>query len=684
MIDDPFASVRPRRRTAAPVAAPTPAPPPLPDDDPFAAVAPRRDTLATHIRNTTAPERPSLLSRVGAAAKALGTQVVEDPVGTAKGIGRGLAQNVSDLAAFTPVGLTMGMPQRIAAEEGGDARRVGVRAAGAGSLLLAPGMRAMGAPAAAVLGADYLASAGLGAAQTPDDPAVGAVLGAGMNAAMNAPAAMRFRSGMIPDLGGVTKGLDAEITPRFPMRRATAAAGDGVPLNRVLPMAVVDRLGNPPTMRTQFDAPRDTPLPPTPERFPEGFTAEPTPPPVAPGALERLFPDMRKAFDPRSANDAFDVPQPRPATTEVFPEGFTAEPTRSGQLDKLIRDMVPREVLDGQRQGTLTPVPPREMPLPGTERQFPEGFTMPEPTPVKSATPKPAERISTPVDTPLSPTLPRQVPPAPRVSTMAPEPPAAPLTPPAAAAIPEAPPAPVVPPAAPPAAVDPAPSTAPVREVARETTPPPTPEPVMAPSQDGTVNWKTWFDEGSPGAQSAEARLQSVIASDPDLVKNARGYESMGATDARATTAAYEFFRDLVDGDMKNGIEPQGISAFVRKHGAAGVPALKKVIAQNEQALQDASRVVANGGSPEDVARAMEVIDGIERQQGDLLRGVVREQAGIGRGLNALKIRAKLTTDPDVWLVQAQRAAGDVPLSDDVRNEVRRLARAAADACGGA
>ncbi|MFN8996008.1 MAG: hypothetical protein ACK5X3_20405, partial [Pseudomonadota bacterium] len=204
MIDDPFASVRPRRRTAAPVAAPTPAPPPLPDDDPFAAVAPRRDTLATHIRNTTAPERPSLLSRVGAAAKALGTQVVEDPVGTAKGIGRGLAQNVSDLAAFTPVGLTMGMPQRIAAEEGGDARRVGVRAAGAGSLLLAPGMRAMGAPAAAVLGADYLASAGLGAAQTPDDPAVGAVLGAGMNAAMNAPAAMRFRSGMIPDLGGVT------------------------------------------------------------------------------------------------------------------------------------------------------------------------------------------------------------------------------------------------------------------------------------------------------------------------------------------------------------------------------------------------------------------------------------------------------------------------------------------------
>lgn len=280
--------------------------------------------------------------------------------------------------------------------------------------------------------------------------------------------------------------------------------------------------------------------------------------------------------------------------------------------------------------------------------------------------------------------------PTPRTSTVrAPESPAtaldAPLTPPAAAAIPEVPPArvdaPMEPPAPVAAAMEPPPAQPPAQPAASAPMAGPAGA-VTAPSKDGTINWKTWFDPASPGSKTAEARLQALIQNDPDIVKGARGYESMAVTNAKATAAMKELVAELTDDPLAADLP--GIRKFVERHGAAGVPAMKKLIAQNEQALQDASRVVANSTDPQEIALAQRVIDGVEQQQTDLLRGTVKEQAGIARGLNALKLRAKMSTDPDVWLVQAQRSMGDVPMSDTVRNEVRRLARVAADACGGA
>lgn len=658
MIDDPFASVRPRRRT-------TPAAAPVVDDDPFASVAPR-DTLNTYIRNTTAPEpqREPFLSRLGSAAKAFGQQAIDDPIGTVKGIGKGLAQNAVDLGemTFNPARASA----RIAVEEQGDPMRMGTRGVGAASLLLAPGLRAAGAPTSAILAGDYAMSAGLGAAQTPDDPSVGATMGLLMNAAVDAPRMGRFlRQDMVPSLDGVTKGLAEELTPRFPMRRdvemfrATKGTGKVKPIGPVpvgqafstmFPPEAVRALGeDAPDVGAAFDQP--APKPGTSERFPDGFTADPTPIPQSVADIPRAL-------------------------------GLTAKEASYIMRDDPVAQL--RGVLDGldKIETPMGPVAPRADILFGDDR----AFTMPDlPKPKRSIIPsalKPSAVVDDAVGDASVPVqsrapLPERVPP---ISTLAPEPTAAaldaPLTPPTAAAMPEVPPARVNAPVEPPAPVAAAVEPPPVREAVPEA------NPVTAPSKDATVNWKTWFDKDSPGSQTAEARLRSVIESDPDLVKNARGYESMAVTDAKATAAMKELVAELTDDPLAADLP--GIRAFVQKHGAAGVPAMKKLIAQNEQALQDASRVLANSTDPQEMALAQQVIDGIEQQQGDLLRGTVKEQANLGRGLNALKLRAKLSTDPDVWLVQAQRSLGDVPMTDAVRNEVRRLARVAADACGGA
>ena len=740
------------------------------------------DTLDTYLSNTTAPEpqRAPFLSRLGSAAKALGKQAIDDPIGTVAGIGKGLAQNAMDLGSMaTNPGSAA---QRIVAQEGGDPLRAGARVSGAASLLLGPALRAAGAPLGAVLAGDYAMSAGLGAAQTPDDPAVGAVMGLGMNAVFDGGS--RFMSRGAPT---------AAPAPTGPVRRAVRGtldtSGDTwkvVPatstgsmdkaLTRLFPVRAVDEIAaDKPDIGQVFDQP--DPKPATTDVFPEGYTAEPRQRVTAPGALERVLPGMvDAASDPRRVADlaptprsnapvadevfpegysaggytgergtrlddamarlfperaasivaqrpnigqVFDEPNaPFPPSSDVFPEGYSSTPPRRNDLDRAIQMLVPREVTDNAPMGRLDVVRPRETPFPAADRQFPEGFTMPETFAVRSATPKRVMPADTPLpdtptapmsgaipaaaspalpvrpDAPVAPSAAAMEPsmplPTPRTSTVrAPESPAtaldAPLTPPAAAAIPEVPPArvdaPMEPPAPVAAAMEPPPAQPPAQPAASAPMAGPAGA-VTAPSKDGTINWKTWFDPASPGSKTAEARLQALIQNDPDIVKGARGYESMAVTNAKATAAMKELVAELTDDPLAADLP--GIRKFVERHGAAGVPAMKKLIAQNEQALQDASRVVANSTDPQEIALAQRVIDGVEQQQTDLLRGTVKEQAGIARGLNALKLRAKMSTDPDVWLVQAQRSMGDVPMSDTVRNEVRRLARVAADACGGA
>ena len=120
--------------------------------------------------------RPPLWDRV----KDVGRAIADDPLGAAKNIGKGLVQNATDLVALT--GTTRGDYQpmmRVIADEvahgDGAGKRLAARAVGAASLGV-PALRVGGV--ATTMLANTAANAGLGAAQTPDDPMLGATLGA--------------------------------------------------------------------------------------------------------------------------------------------------------------------------------------------------------------------------------------------------------------------------------------------------------------------------------------------------------------------------------------------------------------------------------------------------------------------------------------------------------------------------
>jgi hypothetical protein len=201
--------------------------------------------------------------------------------------------------------------------------------------------------------------------------------------------------------------------------------------------------------------------------------------------------------------------------------------------------------------------------------------------------------------------------------------------------------------------------------------------PALPPSERGEVNWRTWLDTDAPGAKSVEARLREAAA--PEQVKAARGYESMNATYARATALA----KELVDDNGLQTIDAKKVRALVDQHGEAAIPALRKVAVDNAKVMADAARVLNDPlASADDVLRATQVLDSATRQTDELLGSIVNEQARAGRSLNALKIQAKLSSDPDLWMVHAKRALGDQPMTDDIMAQVRRLAREASEACG--
>ena len=911
MTSDPYANIRPRRGQAVSRS-------PVEEDDPYARIAPRRDSLSTYAANTTVPERPSLLSRTVDAGKALGRQVIDHPWETAKGIGAGIGQNVLDATQI--VQNPMGAYGAISASEGGDARKTFLRMGGAASLALPALGRVAGLSAKGLAAMDFAASAGLGAAQTPDDPGVGALLGLGMNALPYAPSAVRTLTGRTP--------IGPQLGPRAPVRRTVGDAGKPLQINNVMPMAVIDRIGTPPTMRTQFDAPRETPLPATSERFPEGYSAGPTPPVVARGALDRVFPEVSKileggreasrlADDVEAATLRMNGPT-APRSREQFLEGYqTADPNRptmavpqgdlpaklfpsdadaaggaagampeapvagadlNDALDAAVKTWRAAKLRDAEVQRRFAVVQQFQSALDATNgnvqaaldavdgnkdrgmiRQLmgerpkaPKAVQKAGEPPIVPGNPEGTTKIASGKsvdyrgysDEQLAAELRRnhervvqgqemlangqwvregergmvsgqtreagrgkaQINQATRLLDAAerelrtrlmrrglsgdaledalvqarfgedaPVPPArveefaetgntdfnfganvgdvdfsapAPV---AAAVVPEvAPIAPVAPVARPTLstldvngkaladlsdeelqavsvhlrsraqkyrdAVDP--QDSPLLDYQRSAldadidavrserarragtpvaTPPvaaavdaapvvaaaPSAVPPMAPSKDGAINWRTWFDQNQPGAQSAEKIMQDFVDANQPAVKAARGYESMAGTMARANAAATDFFRSLVD-DPKNALDHAGIRKFVEQHGEAGVPALKQAVARTAAVMSEAAKVIADPTtSADDLVLAHRVVDSAFQTQDQLLGGVIKEQARIGRSMNALKIQAKLSVDPDVWMIHAKRALGDAPMTDEVMARVRQLARDAGDACGG-
>ena len=79
----------------------------------------------------------------------------------------------------------------------------------------------------------------------------------------------------------------------------------------------------------------------------------------------------------------------------------------------------------------------------------------------------------------------------------------------------------------------------------------------------------------------------------------------------------------------------------------------------------------------------MTMIDKLQQDADAMVKNISRAGSQHGRDLAYSRQVAARSLDPAVWLVQAKRALGDAPLTDDIRVSIERLVNEAREACGG-
>jgi hypothetical protein len=199
----------------------------------------------------------------------------------------------------------------------------------------------------------------------------------------------------------------------------------------------------------------------------------------------------------------------------------------------------------------------------------------------------------------------------------------------------------------------------------------------MQPAKEPYLNWRTITDPDAPLGKSTAARLESLYDANTQRLAQERGFQGFDAQAEEATKS--QVIKDLFDDPLSvDRTKLQGLTG-------AQVVAVKNVAGENARLMEMVSKEMASGTlSPEDMALAQTRLGQLEASTNEALGTIVGESARMGRDLGYLRNLSKLSTDPDVWMIHAKKALGDSPMTDDIMTQVRSLARAAADACGGA
>lgn len=106
------------------------------------------------------------------------------------------------------------------------------------------------------------------------------------------------------------------------------------------------------------------------------------------------------------------------------------------------------------------------------------------------------------------------------------------------------------------------------------------------------------------------------------------------------------------------------------------VLAVRDVISQNAKRMVDLAAEKAAATTDEARHAAQHQINALSEETDQFLKRYSTERTRAGRDLNALRIVARNTMDPAVWLAQAQRVKADLPLDSGEAAEVSRLALA--------
>ena len=574
-------------------------------------------------------ERPSLPSRVGAAVK----EMVTHPWETAKGIVTAPLHAAKTGAEF--IGQTaaeLSLPDDIRARALEDPERISERDA-----LLAAAQLATIGPGGRLLGMIPkvglpLAGAAAGAAFSPDDPAVGAILGtAGGAIAKVAPEAFRSFRERSP-----APQITVRKTPRIPAEQAAERLAQTV---KPQPIDAPVSTGAARDLAAQIESILEPnrvkpgePLPPTTETFPEGYstTGKVRRPGGAPPS-EDVFDLLRSEPTPSAAAVAeppalpSKVAESIPVIGEPVSMGRDlAEPSRIPADAPKVR--APRGVdptgTVATREGAISVG--KELPF--TEKAVLAAESVPEPPPAPT---RPTRRVT--AETMLQVGKQR----------------AAELE----AGIP------------PGASPDIAPALKRTGQPLADPSVPPSPE--KAPAD--YINYAKFGLD-----RTTEARLRDTVEGLRRTGDVGKGYQSFAEQQARADALAKEFVQNPLDIDR----------AKLAKLSGAEIVGLRTVAAENTRLVEGLSKSMESGElTAAELAEANRLLDHAVQSTNDVLGAIVRETAQKGRDLGFLRQVAKLTTDPDVWVVRAKKMLGDKPLSDTMMVEIRKLAREAAEAC---
>lgn len=116
----------------------------------------------------------------------------------------------------------------------------------------------------------------------------------------------------------------------------------------------------------------------------------------------------------------------------------------------------------------------------------------------------------------------------------------------------------------------------------------------------------------------------------------------------------------------------------------AEIVALKEAAGASMDQITALSKQLADPSiSTADRAGVSTLLDNARAARDGMLERVITATSQKGRDLAFLRQIAQRTLDPDVWMVNAKRALGDRPLTDETIASLNKLVREAADACGG-
>jgi hypothetical protein len=617
-------------------------------------------------------ERPSLPRRLGSAVKEMVTHpwetakgIVTAPLHAAKTGAEFIGQTAAEMSLPDDVrGYALDDPERIS-EKDALIAAAQLAAIGPGGRLLSK-IPKVGLPVAGVAA---------GAAFAPDDPAVGMILGgAGGAVAQGVPAAIRAARARMP-----APAVQPKITPRIPASEAGARLAQTVkpqavdaPVSTAAARDVIAQLEavlEPNRVKPGEAAPMAA------EVFPEGYS---TPAPkvgrVPASEAEARLARAAKAqaedapvstADARAAVAAVEDVlaanrvQPKgafPATPETFPEGYTTKSTTvrrrpageappSGDVFDLVLE---REPVAPPVEPVVAPKAAEPIPTIGEPVSFGRDL---------------AEAPRIPADLPKTP-RPRGVEPSGIVETPEGAVSAGPMRPKTTAEqmleVGKQRAAELVKP-------DGAPDLMPAmkRTGQQLADPAAVPSPVNAPHE--YLNYAKFGLD-----QTTEARLRSTVDQLRKTGDVEKGYKSFAEQQAEADAFAKQLVQNPLDIDR----------AKLSKLSGAEIVGLRTVAGENMKMMEGLSKAIESGElNVAELAEAQRMIDQTAASVNEVLGSVVRETAQSARDLGFLRQVAKLSTDPDVWVVRAKKIMGDKPLSDALMIEIRKLAREAAEAC---